>query len=195
VISEWQLELPGEVRQFDYDTISDVILHLRYTARAGGGLLRNGAIANLEAQIAAARTAGSVRLFSVRHEFPNVWARFQRTPANSWAELQAIFREEHYPFWSKGRLGSVERVDLYAQTGASELKISAHDDGSGDLDTLTVLAKDGETNVLAGQLTNVPHPTVPADPEQPENALLKLYVKQPADKAIEDLWIAVTWGS
>src|SRR5262249_8071213 len=52
VVSEWQLELPAnpsknEPRQFDYETISDVILHLRYTAREGGGLLRNGAIANL----------------------------------------------------------------------------------------------------------------------------------------------------
>jgi hypothetical protein len=37
VVSEWQLELPADVRQFNYDTISDVILHLRYTAREGGG--------------------------------------------------------------------------------------------------------------------------------------------------------------
>src|SRR5439155_6781395 len=49
VISEWQLELPAnpsnnEPRQFDYDTISDVILHIRYTAREGGGLLRKGAM-------------------------------------------------------------------------------------------------------------------------------------------------------
>lgn len=32
IVSEWQLELPADVRQFDYDTISDVILHVRYTA-------------------------------------------------------------------------------------------------------------------------------------------------------------------
>src|SRR5206468_11196178 len=40
VISEWQLELPSEVRQFDYDTIPAVILHTRYTARGGGDLPR-----------------------------------------------------------------------------------------------------------------------------------------------------------
>src|SRR3989442_233642 len=49
VISEWQLQLPADPskndpRQFDYDTISDVILHIRYTSRGGGGLLSNGAI-------------------------------------------------------------------------------------------------------------------------------------------------------
>ncbi len=51
VVSEWQLELPADVRQFDYDTISDVILHMRYTAREGGGLLRKGASDNLKTMI------------------------------------------------------------------------------------------------------------------------------------------------
>jgi hypothetical protein len=33
--STWKLELPSDYRAFDYDTISDVILHIRYTARPG----------------------------------------------------------------------------------------------------------------------------------------------------------------
>ncbi len=37
--------------QFDYETISDGILHFRYTAREGGGLLRRGAVKNLSAAI------------------------------------------------------------------------------------------------------------------------------------------------
>lgn len=76
-ISEWQLEMPADLRQFDYDSISDVIIHIRYTAREGGGLLRNGAVANLKERIAEAQAAGSVRLFSVRHEFPTEWAKFK----------------------------------------------------------------------------------------------------------------------
>ncbi len=31
-ISMWNLELPNSIRQFDYDSISDVILHINYTA-------------------------------------------------------------------------------------------------------------------------------------------------------------------
>jgi hypothetical protein len=34
VISSWRLELPSTFRTFDYTTISDVILHVRSTARA-----------------------------------------------------------------------------------------------------------------------------------------------------------------
>jgi receptor-binding and translocation channel-forming TcA subunit of Tc toxin len=51
-VSEWQLVLPAtttDSRQFDYATISDIILHLRYTAREGGALLRDAAVANLKA--------------------------------------------------------------------------------------------------------------------------------------------------
>lgn len=35
VDSTWRLELPSDFRQFDYESISDVILHVSYTARNG----------------------------------------------------------------------------------------------------------------------------------------------------------------
>lgn len=35
VDSEWELRLPSAVRQFDYATISDVMLHIRYTSEPG----------------------------------------------------------------------------------------------------------------------------------------------------------------
>ena len=50
----------------------------RYTAREAGGLLRNGAVTNLKTQIEEAQAAGSVRLFSMRHEFPTELAKFMR---------------------------------------------------------------------------------------------------------------------
>jgi hypothetical protein len=57
--------------------MSDVIIHLRYTAREGGDLLRDGASTNLRTRIEEAQTAGSMRLFSVRHEFPTDWAKLK----------------------------------------------------------------------------------------------------------------------
>jgi hypothetical protein len=35
-VSRWRIELPQENNQFDIDTLSDVVLHLSYTAREGG---------------------------------------------------------------------------------------------------------------------------------------------------------------
>ncbi len=43
-VSRWRLELNAVFRQFDYETISDVILQLRYTAREGGERLKQAAI-------------------------------------------------------------------------------------------------------------------------------------------------------
>lgn len=67
VVSEWQLELPanpskGDPAQFDYNTISDVILHIRYTAREGGGLLRNAAQTHVKDLIKEAQSR--LRLFA-----------------------------------------------------------------------------------------------------------------------------------
>jgi hypothetical protein len=32
-VSSWKLELPATIRSFNYDTISDVIFHISYTAK------------------------------------------------------------------------------------------------------------------------------------------------------------------
>jgi hypothetical protein len=81
-ISQWRLEIPKPFEQFDYDTITDLILHIRYTARDGGSKLKNAAVLALpdtvnNMALGGGRT-GLVRLFSARHEFPNEWHRFFR---------------------------------------------------------------------------------------------------------------------
>ncbi|HEU0076705.1 MAG TPA: neuraminidase-like domain-containing protein, partial [Longimicrobiaceae bacterium] len=43
-VSEWRLELPRETNAFDFDTITDVVLKVSYTAREGGELLRRTAL-------------------------------------------------------------------------------------------------------------------------------------------------------
>ena len=208
VISEWQLQLPanpskGEPCQFDYDTISDVILHLRYTAREGGGLLRNRAIAHLKTRIDEAQAAGSVRLFSIRHEFPTEWAKFQSAQlrdlthpdAPETAELTLNLREQHYPFWSQGRLQEVKRIDLLAHSSKHPLPATSLDvfdkaDKNDPTVNKDTLAKDTALgNLLVGKLSKIALPT----PTTPVDKAFRLFFE--TDKAISDLWIAVTWGS
>ncbi len=182
--------------QFDYDTISDVILHIRYTAREGGGLLRKGAVDNLKAASDAAQAAGSVRLFSVRHEFPTEWAKLQsQTPgANQRYQLTLNLRDEHYPFWSQGRLESVTRVDILARSTKDPVPASLgvfdqvnDQPAAAKKDTL---AKDAALgNLLVGKLTG--GATGIALPVKPVGEL-KLFFNA---NAMSDLWIAVTWSS
>src|SRR5262249_39558621 len=157
------------------------ILHLRYTAREGGGLLRNGAVANLNERIANAQAAGSVRLFSVRHEFPTEWAKFRSVKldqATEVAELTLNLRDEHYPFWSRGRLETVKRVDLFAKNARTDVKITDRADGTGQPDTLIKDTAMGE--LRAGKLTNIPLPT--------PTGKFTLYF---SDNSMDDLWLAL----
>lgn len=70
-ISTWRLELPSELRQFDYNTITEVILHIRYTAREGGALLGDGATSFIKKELLAKEDF--THLFSLKHDFANDW--------------------------------------------------------------------------------------------------------------------------
>jgi hypothetical protein len=125
-VSQWRLELPVDWPQFDYDTISDLVMHLRYTAREGGLALQAAATAALGEKIGAAATVGSVRLLSVRHEFPTEWARFSAATIDSTtplAPLTITLREEHYPFWAQQVEDfALYGVELFASAG-TDVKI------------------------------------------------------------------------
>jgi hypothetical protein len=74
VISDWEIELSTEkeLRQFDYSTISDVILHFKYTARESGGLFKKKATAYIKdflVNIAELSDQPLTRMFSMKHEF------------------------------------------------------------------------------------------------------------------------------
>ena len=195
VISEWLVELPGNPSDgdpvaFDYDTIADVVLHIRYTARDGGAQLRASAIGNVKDLIDAGSAAGSVRLFSMRHEFPTEWARFtsQDPGPNRRHELAIRLRPEHYPFWSQGRLNNVSRIDLFAASAADPVPATIQvadradtTDAGTQSDTLT---RDASINdLLVGRLSTVPLPPTPTSE-------LKLYFDT---VDFEDMSIAIMW--
>ena len=116
VISRWRIELiqDKELRQFDYDTISDVILHLKYTARDGGGLLKTAAIGALKALPAESEGAPLPRLFSARHEFPSDWYKFLRpleSESNHILKLNLI--RERFSFPLRNRQLTLKEMELF----------------------------------------------------------------------------------
>jgi hypothetical protein len=76
-VSTWRIELPADFRPFDYDSIADVILHIRYTARDGGDDLKSAAIDNLKTGLnnvaRMSQAQGLTRLFSLKSDFPSQW--------------------------------------------------------------------------------------------------------------------------
>jgi len=193
-VSDWEIRLPADPRTeptlFDYQSISDVLLHVRYTAREGGQLLRDAAMKSVTDSIAAFKAAGSVRLYSMRQEFPSEWAKFQSQPvvAGQGFEFKIELREEHYPYWARGRLDSVREVQLVVRSAATPAPASIDLFSSSNMtpnSRMGSLVKDrglGAT-MLRGRLTA----GLPASPI----STLGMFADT---NAMLDMWVAVTWG-
>jgi hypothetical protein len=93
VISRWKLELVPEAQQFDWSTISDIVLHMRYTARDGGADLYTAAKTGLSAAL-----QKGLRLFSVRDEFPDALAAMLNTPTGTSQTLTLPLGPNDFPY-------------------------------------------------------------------------------------------------
>ncbi len=112
VESTWRLELPNDFKQFDYNTISDVILHLRYTARNGGTELKSNAIASVQTVVADAINSGLARSFSLNHDFPTEWHQFVTSTGN----LKIVIKKEHFPYIAQGFTIIIKKIELFTIT-------------------------------------------------------------------------------
>ncbi len=72
-VSTWRLEMLRSGNRFDLDTVSDVILNVRYTAVNGGEQFRNDTVTALNAQGFQYR---GFRMASLKHEHATEWYRF-----------------------------------------------------------------------------------------------------------------------
>jgi hypothetical protein len=119
VISTWQLELPMPLRQFDYQTISDVVMHIRYTARGGGATLRTAAVDDLTAQLNAMEveqgTRGLFRLLSARYEFGDAWHAFLHAPADPATpqRFAAMLGTDRFPFMVQDQQLRIAQVAVF----------------------------------------------------------------------------------
>ena len=81
VISKWRFELPSGFRAFDYGTISDVVMQIRYTALDGGDKLREAAAGAVTDYVAKQEEMGDAEgggeglfiFFDLRADFASDW--------------------------------------------------------------------------------------------------------------------------
>ena len=191
VISEWHLQLPvnpskGDPCQFDYDTITTLSCIFAIPPAKAVDYSMTARLLISKPALTMPRQSVRYGYFLIRHEFPTEWAKFQSAKLDDTAktaELSLDLHEEHYPFWSRGRLGTVKRVDVFAKTSTHVdlFDRPSPDDGSAKKDQLV---KDVPTIGFYGsKLANIPLP--------PPIGKLTLYLN---DKSMTDLWVALTWG-
>ena len=109
-ISQWRIELPKATNRFDLDTISDVVVHVLYTAREGGEPFRAAAV---EAVLETSPQTGT-RLFSARHDFAADWQRFLHPePAADVQALTATLTPDRFPFEFRLQPIQIDRISIF----------------------------------------------------------------------------------
>lgn len=116
-VSSWKLSLPKHFRQFDYDTINDVIVHISYTAEYDE-LLRDkveaqndtieGTIVNFLKNNPLSRT------FSFRQEFSTAFSRLIHQPPNQPVSIK--IENKHFPLFMNGKPISITTAKLVLLT-------------------------------------------------------------------------------
>ncbi|HSD46471.1 MAG TPA: hypothetical protein VLB87_07600, partial [Pyrinomonadaceae bacterium] len=135
-ISDWSLELlndppannpdPGTpdfgrpLRQFDYSTITDVIVHVKYTAREDAGLFKNNAVSHLRDYFSQDESTHSMRVFDLRQEFPAQWHRFLH-PANPADPnvLEFEVSSKLFPLKDAGKTLKINTIWLVSRTSTA----------------------------------------------------------------------------
>lgn len=168
-ISRWRLELSSDVvvgsetyryRAFDYDTISDVVIHLRYTARDGGLALREQVVPDLAERINtivnATKHTGLFLFASLAHEFGNELHRFLHPQGTDDHSTTLSLGRDYFPYVFQGRQIDVQRVSLLLKLRDPSL----YDDNHPLSIELARAGGDAQDTVLvtaAGLLGDLPH--------------------------------------
>ncbi|MBP1743823.1 MAG: hypothetical protein H6Q58_801 [Firmicutes bacterium] len=111
-ISSWRYELLKEVRQFDYNTISDVILEIKYTAREGGSILRSKAESTLKERLEAVKQQfedGLNIVINMKSDCPNEWQLFKKN-----ASVDLKFDKFRLPYMAQTLNALIENVIVVA---------------------------------------------------------------------------------
>lgn len=152
-ISMWRIELPKQFKSFDYDTISDVVLHLRYTAREGGALLKQKAALELQTALSefirSEGQQGLAQVFSLRHEFSSEWYRFLNPPAGGAGDqtLTMALTKERFPFLFQDKTISITAIELF-------VKVKQEFSDSHNESTLKLALAAGATAPTSGTATS-----------------------------------------
>ncbi|OYY04948.1 MAG: hypothetical protein B7Y73_02905 [Acidocella sp. 35-58-6] len=106
-ISSWQIEMGQANNGFDFQTVSDVVVQINYTARNGGAQLANAATAALPAE-----PPGQAVLLRSSVDFSSQWAQFI-TPSGAAPTLTWALTPANFPFTSKAGTITVNQATIF----------------------------------------------------------------------------------
>ena len=111
--SQWSLSLPSAFRSFDYKTISDVLIHISYTAKYDS-TLRTVIEGEIEEMYTRLNDQSLYRLINVEEEFPDIFYQLLQSTTST-APVQVELDRHHFPYLFQQK--NIEVVDVQAVTG------------------------------------------------------------------------------
>lgn len=118
VDSDWEIQLPpASIAQFDYSTISDVILNVFYTAQSDESR-HDSVVADLEAANLGLSNITLYQLLSMKSHLPDLWAQLstmQAAEEGSSDPVTFTFSPHQFPYLVAHRGVTISSCDLYAQ--------------------------------------------------------------------------------
>jgi hypothetical protein len=116
--SHWRIELPIENNHFDMETLSDLVLHLNFTAREGGDNLRKAANECAQKNLPDA----GVRFFDVKREFPEAWHLLagQRHHNSGCRELRVELSRSMFPYLTGNKKIGVSRLEILLEAPGAD---------------------------------------------------------------------------
>ncbi|MEU4643670.1 neuraminidase-like domain-containing protein [Micromonospora sp. NPDC023814] len=138
-ISDWDLKLNNEPAQFAFATITDVVVHMNYTARDGKDQLAGEASKYAKRVLAGnpepADTSAKklFRVFDLRREYADQWQRF-REAVPAAGEVPSLALKDvalRLPHFTRDKTKVVHQVEIAALVNG-ETKVTARVSGLGD---------------------------------------------------------------
>ncbi|RYP28224.1 hypothetical protein DL767_007313 [Monosporascus sp. MG133] len=115
-VSRWRLELPTAMKQFDYNTISDIVLHIKYTALQGGAGFRkaasDSAIGFQKTAADLSGTEGMFALLDLKNDFPTEWYRLISADKSKPSTMPLATVQDRLPFFTKGKAVKAETISV-----------------------------------------------------------------------------------
>lgn len=127
-ISKWRLELPG-FRQFDYHSIADVIIHLKYTSCEGGEKLKAAATKSVSKQLEILEqklnVTGMQLALNMKHDLSGEWSLLKK---NGTADVK--IDRSRLPYLAQSMNPAIENVKFVAKVKGNPVSFSVAVDGN-----------------------------------------------------------------
>jgi peptidoglycan hydrolase-like protein with peptidoglycan-binding domain len=156
-VSEWRIDIPQAQNQWDLATISDLIFHVRYTAKNGSTALATAARTNLAARL----PENGWRMFVLPSDWSTQWYRFFHPDPGQDQTLTLTLGPEHLPFFARSANARLSKVDLVVESTATSFEVLVQPPG-GPAATTAAMAREADFgNRFHWERTVPTNPAVP----------------------------------